>query len=615
MKHVPLSLSVLCAAVLAAILAAPAAAQSVWELTPYRIQLLVAFAPAPEFTPRLQTDSLAGLVDRIDALIGAPWDVTVTPATAGLGRAMTAGLEAITLESLPKESFDFDKVLLLAVSPSSGGHRLEVRDFDVPTRLFSAAVSRPVRQLGKLRDVALDTIFDAFAPLARIQRVKKKYRIAVMLAMAADPKLTPELQQGLSAYLAEQVKPLAEEDRDVTVTAAPPELRRALSSTTEAVSVESFPQRSLDYDEVIALYVFPAGDGYQVATLSLNPLAKTLTVADPVPVPQLGKLNELASGALSEAIGGIRRARKTWVTLRLRAGALPLRDKGLKLLEHGAPFAPVIRYNDREGNLRRDQEGNVVLPKRIDWTFCTVQQFAAGQLVCRLHTGLRSPLSSRRRGRVQQFALAVVPPQRPSVLVLQSRSDAGQLLAGYGVYTRLPDSKTTSLLGRSDRRGRLTVPPTGREHPLRMLTVRNGGELLAQLPIVPGMEPELTARIANDDRRLEAEGFVTGLQEEMVDLVTRREVLFILTRARIKDGKFDEASELIEELRRLPTAHDFSLMLKARQKKVRSDDDGVQAKIDVLFRDTLQLLGKHLDPNAIEEVWQELRTARGDTRS
>ncbi len=50
----------------------PAPAQTVWELTPYRVQALLAFQTAPELTPALQDDLVSGLAARIDALVARP---------------------------------------------------------------------------------------------------------------------------------------------------------------------------------------------------------------------------------------------------------------------------------------------------------------------------------------------------------------------------------------------------------------------------------------------------------------------------------------------------------------------------------------------------------------
>ena len=467
----------LLAGVIGLVAVAPAVGQSVWELTPYRIELLVAFEPAPELTPRLQAGLIADLADRAETLVGAAWNLTAAPAPPELQPALSRAIESVTLDALPQELLGSDKVMLLAVSTTADGCRVTARELDVATRLFSAPVSRPVRQLGKLRDAALEAIFQAFAPLALVESV----------------------------------------------------------------------------------------DQQQVA-------------------------------------------------LRLKAASLPLRDRQLMPIEPGDVFLPVIRYHDRQGNLRKDRQGNVIPPKPIPWTFCTVRQVTPTQLDCRLQTGLRSPLSGRRRGRARQLALAVVPPGRPSSLVLRSRDESKRPLAGYEVLARPPNSETASSssavpLGRTDRQGRITVPPG--ESPLRVLLVRSGSELLARLPMVPGLQTEYTAEVADDDRRLEAEGSVSGLRERLVDLITRREVLFARTRARIKAGKLDEAEKLIEQLQRLQKSeYELGRILALKRRGTRADDPHVQRKIDALFDDTRKLLQKYLAPRLLERLREDLRAAR-----
>jgi hypothetical protein len=443
-------------------------AQSVWELVPYRIQVFVSFSPAPELTSRLQAELLSDLVARTDMLVGAPWDVTAAPATTAAQRELAVEMETMAEEPPPKEWLDFDKVMLLAVTADAGAYRVTARELDIRTRTRGAPVSRQVWQLAKLRDAAVGVMFEAFAPLARIDTVKGKQ-----------------------------------------------------------------------------------------------------------------------------------------VVLRLKAAALPVRDRELALVKPGDVFRPIIRFNDSHGNPRR------ITP--VPWTFCTVEKVTPEQLDCRLHSGLRSPLSDRRRGRVQQLALAMVPAHRSSNLTLVSQSNTQQVLAGYDVYARGADSKASVLLGRTDRRGCITVPPV--ENPLRVLLIRNGTELLARLPMVPGLEPQLIAEIVDDEDRLEAEGFITGLQEELVDMVTRREVLLTRTKARIEAKQFDQAVELVSQLRRLPSKAEFARMLTEQRKRIRSTNSAVQAKINLLFADTQTLLEKHLDPQVIEELWQQLRKARGDAGS
>ncbi len=448
--------------------AAPASAQTVWELTPYRVGVIVAAGSTPELTSGLQADLKKDLTRRADALIGAAWKVSLVDMPAGLESAMVSDLQAVTTDSLPQEWLDseqFDKIMLVAVLPGPVGHRVAARELDVRTRTWSTVVSVPVWHLAKLRDAAFWAMQSAFAPLAQIA--------------AVDP----------------------------------------------------------DTKEVI---------------------------------------------------------------LRLRAAGFPARDPSFVPARPGDLFQPVIRYNERSGRLRG------VNP--IPWTLLTVEKVNPSGLSCKLHTGLRTPLSGRRRGRVEQLALGVIPPGKPTRLELHSRTDASQVLAGYDVYSHPPDSKATELLGRTDRQGSLMIEPGG--HPLRVLLVKHGGEFLARLPLVPGIDAEVAAGIANDDQRLEVEGFIKGIEEELIDLVTRREVLKALIQKRIEEKQFDEADKLVWEFRSLKSRDDFILSLTQEQKKVYSDDKLMQARIDQMFKKTRELVHEYLNPAVVDRLVAQIREAR-----
>ena len=355
---------------------ATGAAQSVWELTPYRVQLIVGFDPSAQTSPRLRADLRQGLLDRIETVIGVSWEVTPARPTPTLRHRLTNAPEQLTLEDLPEDSLGFDKVMLVGVTTGPTGQEIVARELDVRTRLFGAVVRLPAWQPAKLRDTAFRAMLDAFAPLALVVKSEKKT-----------------------------------------------------------------------------------------------------------------------------------------VTLRLRAAGLPIRDKRLLQVRPGDLFQPLIRYNDRQGKLRK------VVP--VAWTFFVVEEYTPKTFQCAIHSALRNPMSMRRRGRVEQLALAVRGSGSSSRLILEARDEPKHALAGYDVYSRPSGSKSTTLLGRTDAAGAIRVPATN--DPLRVLLIKNGGVLLARLPIVPGLVPELTAEIPDDDPRLEAEGFITGLRENLVDLVTRRQ--------------------------------------------------------------------------------------------
>jgi len=140
--------------------------------------------------------------------------------------------------------------------------------------------------------------------------------------------------------------------------------------------------------------------------------------------------------------------------------------------------------------------------------------------------------------------------------------------------------------------------------------VKNGGRLLARLPIVPGFRRTTTAGIVDDSRRLEAEGFLKGIQEQMIEIKARQQVYGIRIRKAMKDKKWDKADDLLEELRSLPTKADLSNKMGQRQQSLSSGNRAVQDRIDRMFRDTRSLIQEHLNSSEVDQLRRELVAAR-----
>ncbi len=478
---------------------APLHAQSVWELAPYRVRILIAASNAPAL--RQVPDQLVEeLAPRLENLLGAAWQIDVasegglrqfpqhtapTPGQPGASAAETGQsprlpaniwqlpAEATDAALLPEEwlKADYDKVLLLRVDPAIDGWRVAAREWDAATWRLGPVLEYPVRQPAKLRDTAVRALLAAFRPLARIERVE-------------------------------------------------------------------------------------TGKGGQQATL------------------------------------------------RLRAGGLPTRDSDLQLAHAGQLFCPIVRLNDREGRLRRDREGNRMLPQPVPWTFMVAEDVRGSEASCRVQSGLSAPLSASRRGRMEQLALRVVPRPGATRLTLLDRREPHEPIAGCEVFLQRPDETSTTLLGRTDRAGNVEISPA--DDPLVILLVRSGQQLLARLPMVAGFATELTAYLPDDTLRLEAEAFVTALQEQLVDAVTRRQVLLTRAEAQLDAGRAAEARELLAQLQRLPDREILRRRLVTRRSQLRSADPHVQRQIESLFSDTSKLLDSHLDPSPVEALSQAI---------
>ncbi len=263
----------------------------------------------------------------------------------------------------------------------------------------------------------------------------------------------------------------------------------------------------------------------------------------------------------------------------------------------------MIRKADRSGQVGPDG----VEP--IAWTVLIASEGEGSQLVCRFESGYRQPFRTRRSSRVEQLARRIKPRRQSTDLELVNRNTPTEPLIGYEVYAKTSESEEPHWLGRTDWRGRLTIDRDA-ERPVEILFVRNGQQLLGKLPIVPGDQALLTAPLRNDDLRLEAEGFLVGVQDSLVDLVARREVLASRIRRDVEAGELDRAEELLRELRRLDTQDDFARRVQQRRQRLSTGDAQVQQKIDQLFGQTRALLGRFLSQEQVDQLSRDLRSAQ-----
>jgi hypothetical protein len=447
---------------------AGAAGQPVWELRPYRVQILLGFAARPELGGELPSVLAERLAASISSLQGGAWNVAVAPAAPVLQQAMSASLTGITAEALPKEALEADKVMLVEVSAAGGGYQVTACELDVATGLWSAPVVQPLAQLLKLPDACSAAVFRAFAPLARLSVLK---------------------------------------DRQVV--------------------------------------------------------------------------------------------------LRMRAMALKPRDAALATVRPGSVFRLAARAVDETGSAARAAP--------IPWTFCTIEEVAQDELHGRLVTALREPLPERWETSLEVLALGVVPPRRASVLTLTTTArGASQGLPGYEVYTASPGAGSPIFLGRTDRQGSLAIQPS--DHILQILLVKHGDQWLARLPIVPGLELQLSAAVDHNEHRIALEGRVATLRDAIVDLAARRQILLKRARARISAHQFAEAEQVLKQLRELPSAEDLVTARIADAKKDFSGDEASLTRLDAVLAGFQQTLAARFNAKEIDDLAAEIPQPNNDAK-
>jgi len=453
------------------------------------------------------------------------------------------------------------------------------------------------------------------AARAQVNWEYSPYSVKVWVAFGHSAESTDRLMEQIAETVSQRAYVVAGATWDIETVKCPPELRYAAATDIESITVDDIKtvdESVLKKDDKLFLLGIRAEMAN--AVLQVRELDCRSRVWRPVlsrRVVQQARIPRETFAAVADAFSPLVRIeipKGREAQVRIRAGGLITSDSSPSQIHDHDVLLPVIRRNDRLGEPMKGPGGIEVVP----WTFMTISERQGGVLQCKIHSGMPSALGGRSSSRTVKLALAVKPRGETSFLRLQTRDESRLPLGGYEIRAKDPVTEDSELVGKTDWRGMLQVPEAG--HPLRILYVRNGGQLLARLPMVPGLEAESTAYVRNDDTRLDAEGFVKGLQTKVMDLVARRHLYEARFRRHLNKNEVDKAAELLETFRKLDTRNSLLRQLHDEEQRTKSPDKRVQAKIDQLFNDTSQLLKKFLDPDKARNMQTDLEAAqRGGT--
>lgn len=329
---------------------------------------------------------------------------------------------------------------------------------------------------------------------------------------------------------------------------------------------------------------------------------------------QVGNLNLVPSVAVDllrqsfEPIGKIERVEEDEALVVMKAQGLADAPDSPAIVPPGAAMTVATRRLNRVGQLEQDGV------QTIDWTVLQVLDDQWNFKRCNILSGFRRPLAGRKSIRVERIAVAVKPANDATELQLTSRQ--GRPLPGYEIYAKDTKSGDSERLAESDEHGVVDLTQDA-AHPLRLLYVRSGGSLLARLPLIPGLDSQVTARVGDNSREIEAEGFVLGWRRKMLDMIARRELLAQRIRRRIEEDDVDGAELWLDELQKMKTIND--MLYQFRQAKNdflegESSDPRVVAQITQLFDQAQQAASKNynrdLDRDLAVQV-KKLRDSKG----
>ncbi|MCB9873738.1 MAG: hypothetical protein H6821_06120 [Planctomycetaceae bacterium] len=510
------------------------------------------------------------------------------------------------------------------------------------------------------------------------------YKVQIWQATESAGELDRQVQQALMLALSEKIEAFIGAPWKTEITDAPAELRSSMLIDLALVTPEMLDvvaPESLKGDKIILLTVHVTPREFHVQAVELD--CRTRLYGAPVQrvVRQPELLDTACFDAVSKSFRAIARLEeggpKTAI-VRIRAGGLVLDRHSPCYIGVDDVLLPIQRNNDRAGLPTK-----IVPIEWTFLQVLSPDETNPYLMTSRVWSGKPNPVTGKFTARKERYALKVKPTTKTTTLQVLSRAitrdDVPYPMPGLEVYAKAPEpdppaepapvvapaasedesesevsqdektpasetdaaetseekaapvaatSKTPStpkvtgepaeLLGRTDWNGSIEIEQS--ETALRIIYLKNGAQLLARLPMVPGLYPNLLASVPDDAPRLQAEGFVKGIQGQLMDLEAQREILKARFMLRIeeakalsgeeKEAKLKEAQDLLEEIKQLPTRNDLVRQLDAQQdQQIVSPVKSVQARIDQLYAKLREALGKYLSPGLVNSLTNILNDA------
>jgi hypothetical protein len=437
---------------------------------------------------------------------------------------------------------------------------------------------------------------------------QRPYRMHVTLAVDATARPQSDLEetvrQGVADRVAARIGPLWSLELEV---AKDPAARRFCRDPRE-LDWDSLPTRLHNFDKLTWLSVVAAPQGYILRGREFDAYTRRAGPMNERLVQQASFLPDAVFQLLTDVFAPLAVVRtiegkENEVELVFRGQDLPRPTDEELFVSAGDAYLPLLRRTDRSGKLL--EEGGIV---EIPYTLLTAEAADKNGWTAAVHSGMRIPFGAKRRGLVEQLAVALKNPHAPSRVRFHARTDKKRGLAGYEVF-RDRGKQPPQLIGVTDRDGIISAPPG--DGAVSMLLLRSEGALLARVPVAAGAAELLDTPIADDNARLAAQAEARVVREELIDVVARRTIMMARVRAMLKAGRVDDAERLMSELDELPTASVFAGAIDAAARRLpKSDDPQVQRAIDRLFASTRQLLSRYLDPRAVTTLENEVNAAQ-----
>jgi hypothetical protein len=426
-----------------------------------------------------------------------------------------------------------------------------------------------------------------------------------------------------------------------------------------------------DKDKIVMVSIDRRGESITIGVKELDAFVRRIGLLETMQVQSLDELPQAVAYLQRRAFTPMARIEdndnKTAV-LRVRAAGLATSDESPVHIRLGDVVAPYVRRDDLNGNPTQLQS--------LAFTYIAITEaIDSARYYGAIFAASRGALVAAKNRRTRRVALKIQPRFPASQLKLGIRQMPSSVVPGAEIYLRTPGSEDLTMVGRTDWRGIIDVqqtkaptityelptystvvsiakarstvangepipegeapqeaelskeeklkrqrekPPTNTVQinvPLYLYYIKNGETLLARLPIITGYRELEKADLPDDRRRLQAEGFLKGLQGEILDVVARRKILEARIRRKLDEGKLDDAAALVDELKKVKNYEEMSAQIQGIQLRAFATESGyvpapVVERIDKMINSTRSLMAQYLQTDLVRELEVKLIEAK-----
>jgi hypothetical protein len=424
----------------------------------------------------------------------------------------------------------------------------------------------------------------------------RPYEIQLFTAVGIGFEVPPPYADELREFLPARTRAVIGGSWQLDVAAAPRRLELAMLGDIESITAADLPAEALKKDKVMLLAIAVGDPQIELAVREYDVATQLWNTTVWRKCGQSSALNHTAFDALLAVFAPLARIEKVdggSVVIRLRAGSIRRRDPSVPAVQPGTVFRPVLVAGKSSAE---------IIP--VAWTFLWPGKIDGPLLECRLETGLKGSALPDFHPLRERLALGVTPADQAVQLKVVSPGDQSAAQPDLDIFATAPGEPAEHFVGRTDRSGVVRIPPSGQA--LRILLVKQGDQVLARLPVVAGLNPEMVVTVSGDSGRLTAEQFLLATRDVLIDTAARRELLIARIRAHMERDEADKARKLQTELKGLPTAERLTAEIDTQERRLWPKGKPASGSLVSGFAELRTLVQKHLHKQPIDDLDAEL---------